>query len=113
MPRNLSFAEETVHFGNASQGTAQFKTQDGKATFTAHLQNGKVARLTATGPDGQPLKVFTLRETAAQEGDGGGSGSGSGPVECWVCITAPGGTQFCYRIDCKNVPAPIPDPKFA
>lgn len=109
MPRNITFTDETAHFGTPGQGTTEFKTADGQATFTLHTQNGKTTRITATGKNGEPLKAFTMRRVAAEEG----GGSGSGPVECWVCITAPGGTEFCYRIDCKNVPGPIPDPKFA
>lgn len=107
MPRNISFADESVHFGSSNEGTAQFKTKEG-ATFTAHMQNGKVARITATGPNGQPAKVFTLRETAAEEGDGSGSGSGggTGPVICRICIEVPGGAEWCYKVDCKNIPGP-------
>ena len=112
MSRNLTFADEKVQFGNADKGTTEFKTRDG-ATLTAHMQNGKVAKITATGPNGQPAKVFTMREAALQEGDGSGSGSGGGPIECWLCIRVPGGTEFCYRVDCKSLPPQIPDPKEA
>ena len=108
MPRNISFTDETIHFGNSNQGAAaHFKTKEG-ATFTAHMKDGKVAKITATGPNGQPAKVFTLRETAAEEGDGGGSGSGgTGPVVCRICIEVPGGASWCYVVDCKNIPGPM------
>lgn len=112
MPRNINFTDETANFGTPGQGAAQFKTKDGQATFTLHKQNGKPSRITATGKNGEPLKVFGFREVAAEEGDGSGSGSGGGPVECWVCIKTPGG-EFCYRIDCGNLPPQIPDPKNA
>lgn len=107
MPRNIAFTDETVHFGSSADGTAQFKTKDGHATFTAHMKNGKVARITAIGENGQPAKVFTLRETAAEEGSGSGSGGGTGPVVCRICIEVPGGASWCYVVDCKNIPGPM------
>jgi hypothetical protein len=111
MPRTLTFVDEKVRFGSADKGTAEFKTKDGHATFTAHMQNGKVARIAAKGQNGQPAKVFWLREVAADE-DGSGSGSGSGgpgptgPVKCSVCIEVPGGASWCYEVDCGNIPGP-------
>ena len=113
MPRNVTFTDETARFATAGQGTTQFKTADGKATFTLHSQNGKTTRITAIAANGQPLKVTIMRQAVADEpGGGSGSGSGGGPVECWCCIDTPGG-QFCYRIDCKNLPPQVPDPKNA
>lgn len=108
MPRTLTLADEKVNFGNPEKGTAEFKTREG-AILTAHMQDGRVARITAKGHNGQPVKVFWLREVAAQEGDGGGSGSGggTGPVVCRICIQVPGGAEWCYVVDCKNIPGPM------
>jgi hypothetical protein len=111
MPRTLTFADEKVRFGNAEKGTAEFKTKDGNATFTAHMKNGKVAKIAAKGQNGQPAKVYWLREIAAdEEGSGSGSGSGdpppTGPVKCSVCIEVPGGASWCYPVDCGNIPGP-------
>lgn len=108
MPRNVTFTDETAHFGASEQGTTQFKSKDGQATFTLHSRNGKPASISAIGKNGEPLKVFTIRQATPQ--DDKGSGSGGGPVECWVCIKTPGG-EFCYRIDCGDLPPQIPDPK--
>jgi hypothetical protein len=107
MPRTLTLSDEKLNFGNAEKGTTEFKTKDGHATFTAHMKDGKVAKLTAKDSGGHPVKVFSLREAPAEEN---GSGSGTAPIECWVCIRPPGGLEFCYRVDCKSLPFPIPDP---